>query len=85
MPELMSSLPVPAVDGTLRRRQNAAAGQAHLKTGSLEAVKAIAGYVLDVRGRRWVVVFLVNHPQAAAAGPAQDALLQWVQAGGDGK
>ncbi|MBU0751841.1 MAG: D-alanyl-D-alanine carboxypeptidase/D-alanyl-D-alanine-endopeptidase [Gammaproteobacteria bacterium] len=78
MPELMSSLPLLAVDGTLKKRQGSAAGQAHIKTGSLEGVKTLAGYVLDRRGRRQIVVFFVNHPNAAAAQPAQDALLQWV-------
>jgi D-alanyl-D-alanine carboxypeptidase/D-alanyl-D-alanine-endopeptidase (penicillin-binding protein 4) len=80
MPELISSLPVTAVDGTMRKRlkDNGVAGQAHIKTGSLEGVKTIAGYVLDKSGRRWIVVFLVNHPQAYAAGPAQDALIDWI-------
>jgi D-alanyl-D-alanine carboxypeptidase/D-alanyl-D-alanine-endopeptidase (penicillin-binding protein 4) len=41
-------------------------------------VKTLAGYVLDKSGHRQVVVFFVNHPHAAAAQPAQDALLQWV-------
>jgi D-alanyl-D-alanine carboxypeptidase/D-alanyl-D-alanine-endopeptidase (penicillin-binding protein 4) len=80
MPELMSSLPLAAVDGTLQHRLNgsAVAGQAHVKTGSLEGARAIAGYLLDAKGRRWVVVFVVNHPRAAAAGAAQDALLEWL-------
>jgi len=78
----MSSLPIAANDGTMKKRllQNGVAGQAHIKTGSLDGVSAIAGYVLDKRGRRWVVVCLVNHPNAAAAHPAMDALLQWVWA-----
>jgi D-alanyl-D-alanine carboxypeptidase/D-alanyl-D-alanine-endopeptidase (penicillin-binding protein 4) len=54
------------------------AGQAHIKTGSLTGVRAIAGYVLDSRGRTMVVVFTVNHARAAGAQPAQDALLKWV-------
>jgi len=80
MPELMSSLPLLAVDGTMKKRlrDGSAAGQAHIKTGSLEGVKTMAGYVLDRSGRRQIVVFFVNHPNAAAAQPAQDALLQWV-------
>ena len=82
MPELMSSLPVVAVDGTLQRRlkNSAVAGQAHLKTGSLDGVRAIAGYLLDAKGRRWVVVFLVNHATAAGARTAQDALLEYLYA-----
>ncbi|MDP2795091.1 MAG: D-alanyl-D-alanine carboxypeptidase/D-alanyl-D-alanine-endopeptidase [Sulfurisoma sp.] len=80
MPELMASLPLVAVDGTMKKRLvgNGAAGQAHIKTGSLDGVRTLAGYVLDRRGRRQIVVFFVNHPNAAAAQPAQDALLQWV-------
>jgi D-alanyl-D-alanine carboxypeptidase/D-alanyl-D-alanine-endopeptidase (penicillin-binding protein 4) len=80
MPELMASLPVTATDGTMRKRlkQNGVAGQAHIKTGTLEGVRSIAGYVLDKTGRRWIVVFLINHPNAGGAQPAQDALLQWV-------
>jgi len=80
MPELMASLPVTATDGTMRKRlrQNGVAGQAHIKTGSLEGVRSIAGYVLDKTGRRWIVVFFVNHANAGAAQAAQDALLQWV-------
>jgi D-alanyl-D-alanine carboxypeptidase/D-alanyl-D-alanine-endopeptidase (penicillin-binding protein 4) len=83
MPELIASLPVTATDGTMKRRlkQNGVAGQAHIKTGSLEGVRAIAGYVLDRNGRRWTVVFFVNHANAAGAQAAQDALLEWVYAG----
>ena len=80
MSELMSSLPVLAVDGTTRKRLNGSAtqGRAHLKTGSLEGVRAIAGYLLDQHDRRWVVVFMVNHPNAGATKAAQDALLDWI-------
>ena len=80
MPELLSSLPLIAVDGTMKKRlrNGTAAGHAHIKTGSLEGVKAMAGFVLDRSGRRQMVVFIVNHPRAAAAQAAQDALLEWV-------
>ncbi len=85
MPELMSSLPLVAYDGTMRRRLRfeSIAGQAHIKTGSLNGTRTLAGYVLDKHGRRRVVVLFINHPNAAAAQPAQDALLEWVyDAGG---
>ncbi len=77
MPELMSSLPVAGVDGTLRRARGSP-GRAHLKTGSLRDVAGIAGYVLGDSGRRWVVVAIVNHTNANAARPAFDALVDWV-------
>ena len=78
MPELAASLPVYAVDGTLKTRRGAALGQAHLKGGTLTGVQSVAGYVLDARGRRWIVVMIVNHPNAGAAQPAIDALVEWV-------
>lgn len=80
MPELMASLPLAGVDGTLKKRlgDSPAAGRAHLKTGYLEGVRALAGYVLDASGRRWVVVCLINGPRAQAGKPAMDALLRWV-------
>ncbi|MDD5297192.1 MAG: D-alanyl-D-alanine carboxypeptidase/D-alanyl-D-alanine-endopeptidase [Rhodocyclaceae bacterium] len=83
MPEFVSSLPIVAVDGTMRKRlaETGVAGRAHIKSGSLANVKTIAGYVTAKNGRRYAVVFLANHANAAAARPAQDALLQWVWAG----
>ena len=77
--EFSSSLAVAATDGTVERRfQNArVAGQAFLKTGTLEGVRALAGYVLDPEGRRFAVAVLVNGPAAARAQPALDAVVQW--------
>jgi D-alanyl-D-alanine carboxypeptidase/D-alanyl-D-alanine-endopeptidase (penicillin-binding protein 4) len=80
MAEFVSSLPVVAVDGTMKKRlrERAVAGHAHIKTGSLKDVRAIAGYVRDTQGRVWALVFFVNHARAAAAQGAQDALLEWL-------
>jgi D-alanyl-D-alanine carboxypeptidase/D-alanyl-D-alanine-endopeptidase (penicillin-binding protein 4) len=80
MPEFMSSLPILAVDGTAMRRlkDSPMQGRVHLKTGSLEGARSIAGYVLDQQGRRWSVVFMANGPTAGATRTAQDALLNWV-------
>ncbi|MCU0931549.1 MAG: D-alanyl-D-alanine carboxypeptidase [Serpentinimonas sp.] len=77
MPELMASFPASGLDGTLRRSAMGA-GLAHLKTGSLRDVQALAGYVHSPGGDRKVLVALVNHPQARDARPALDALVQWV-------
>ncbi len=80
MPELMSSLPLAGIDGTLKKRlgNSAATGRAHLKTGYLDGVRAIAGYVLDSNDKRWVVVFLINDPKFRLGKPAMDELLRWV-------
>ena len=82
MPELVASLPLVAVDGTMRRRlkSDAIAGQAHVKTGTLVDVRAIAGYVLDKSGRRYAVTMIVNHPNAPQTQAALDALLSWIYA-----
>ena len=77
MSELVSSLPVAGIDGTLRRNRSRASGNAHLKTGSLRDVVAIAGYVHAASGKRYVLVAIANHANANAARPALDALLDW--------
>jgi D-alanyl-D-alanine carboxypeptidase/D-alanyl-D-alanine-endopeptidase (penicillin-binding protein 4) len=78
MPELMSSLPISGQDGTLRPSRWRANGNAHLKTGSLRDVASIAGIVHGAGGRRYVLVAMVNHPNAGAARPAMEALVEWV-------
>ena len=84
MPEFMSSMPLVAYDGTMRRRLKTrdVAGQAHIKTGTLNEVRAIGGYVLAASGKRYAVVCLVNHPNLAGAQALHDALLQWIYADG---
>jgi D-alanyl-D-alanine carboxypeptidase/D-alanyl-D-alanine-endopeptidase (penicillin-binding protein 4) len=82
--ELMMSLPIAGIDGTLRNRLTSgpASGQARLKTGLLRDVASLGGYVRDPQGRPWVLVAFINHPNAVAARPALDALVDWVAAGG---
>lgn len=77
--ELESALPIPAVDGTLKRRfaDSPLAGRAHLKTGTLKDARALAGYLMNRDGKRMVFVLLVNHLNADKADAAQHALLDW--------
>jgi len=82
MPEYLASMAVSGLDGTLRRRfdDEQLTGQAHLKTGSLDHVAAIAGYLQAESGRRFSVVMLHNHDDVHR-GPgeeAQIALLRWL-------
>jgi len=81
MPEFVSSLPISGLDGTLRRSPGMAVakvvGRAHLKTGSLRDVTAVAGYLLAPDGKRYVLVAIINHPNANAGRPALDALVEW--------
>jgi D-alanyl-D-alanine carboxypeptidase/D-alanyl-D-alanine-endopeptidase (penicillin-binding protein 4) len=84
MPEFVSSLPVVAADGTMKKRLigERVAGRAHVKSGLLHDVRSIGGYVLDRHGRRYLVVMIINHPRASADGqPALDAMLGWIYEG----
>lgn len=80
MPELLASMPILGLDGTAQRRlkDSAVQGQVHLKTGSLDGVSALAGYVLNSQQKRYVFVFIVNDANASASRSAQDALIEWV-------
>ena len=82
MPEFMASMPLVGVDGTMVRRlkNSDVAGQAHIKTGLINGVRALGGYVLDARGKRVVAVLLINHANAHNANLVQDAFLRWVHA-----
>lgn len=81
MADLISSMPIAAMDGTLRSRyRGEMAGRMYLKTGRLDGVASIAGLLTSRSGRRYVVVVIVNEPDAhRGSGMAvQDAVLSWV-------
>lgn len=82
MPEYLSSLSLSGLDGTLSRRfrDSALTGQAHMKTGSLDHVSAVAGYFQAQSGKRYIVVTLLNHTDIHR-GPGeevQEMLLRWL-------
>jgi len=83
-PELLMSMPVVGVDGTMRNRLKAgpAAGAARMKTGTLRNVVALAGFVPDAQGRVWVMAAMVNHDNAPKARPVLDALVDWLAVAG---
>lgn len=82
-PEFAASLPLASLDGTLRERisSHPEAARARMKTGRLDGVRAMAGYVRTPSGRMLAVAALQEHSgiHLAAAGTAvQDALLRWL-------
>lgn len=81
MPEFLASMSLTGVDGTLlnRFRREDLRGRSHLKTGTLTGVSAIAGYMLNRKGKRLVIVFLHNGKKVGAgrSRKLQDALLRW--------
>lgn len=82
MPEFLSSLSLPGLDGTLARRfrDEPLTGKAHIKTGRLDNVTSIAGYLQARSGKRYVVVALQNHAdvQRGPGEEVQAALLRWL-------
>jgi D-alanyl-D-alanine carboxypeptidase/D-alanyl-D-alanine-endopeptidase (penicillin-binding protein 4) len=74
-------LPIGGVDGTLRTRfrNTAAAGEVRAKTGSLQGVASLSGYVTTRRGGEPLAFsILINHfppAAAAAARSAQEAIV----------
>ena len=73
-PELIASLPIAGRDGTLTRtyKEMPFSGRAHIKTGSINGVSAIAGMISTGSGRRLAVVALLEHT-LAAKGPGEEA------------
>ena len=85
-PEFMASLPIVAVDGSMRNRlrNTTAAEHARIRTGTLRDVGAVAGYVPDAKNKLCIAVVMINHPLATSdvARPILDALLAWVALSG---
>ena len=82
MPEFAASLPLSATDGTLKRRFRSPQlqGRLRMKTGNLDDVSALAGYVNAASGRTYVAVIMLNHP-GVEHGPGeavQAALIEWL-------
>jgi D-alanyl-D-alanine carboxypeptidase/D-alanyl-D-alanine-endopeptidase (penicillin-binding protein 4) len=80
-PEYLASFPLAGMDGTLRSRMKSSpAGAVRLKTGHLDSVSGIAGYVTSSTGKTYVLVSLVNNVRAdfGAAEPVHAALAAWI-------
>ena len=75
--EFMSSMPLVGMDGTMRKRlkRTAMAGEGHIKTGTLNTVRAIAGYSRDDNGTTWAVVAILNDPRPWGASSVLDQVL----------
>ena len=75
--EYISSLPIAGTDGTMRKRLKTTAmrGEAHVKTGTLNTVRAIAGFSRDNNGNTWAVVAILNDPKPWGASSVLDQVL----------
>ena len=81
MPEFISSLAIVGVDGTARRRFRSGPerGRMHLKTGSLQNVSAVTGFVHAQNGKTFTVNVMVNYANAnyGIGTELQNAVLAW--------
>lgn len=77
--EFIASLPLAGQDGTIRQRfaNSVVLNQARLKTGTLNNVTAIAGYVWDEQQRPYVFVAMVNAENAQSAG--RELINRWLE------
>lgn len=68
-PEFLSSLPVAGKDGTVRWRLEGpeTAGRVRAKTGTLDGVASLSGYLVTVDGERLAFAILVNDAPGKAA------------------
>ena len=75
--EFISSMPIAGKDGTMRKRLKTTAmnGQAHIKTGTLNTVRAISGFSRDQNGNTWAVVAILNDPRPWGASAILDQVL----------
>lgn len=81
-PELLASMPIAALDGTMRKRLKSGPAEfrARIKTGTLNEACAIAGFVYDAQNQPWIVVAMINQDKAARGRAALDELINWVAA-----
>ncbi|MFL1404359.1 D-alanyl-D-alanine carboxypeptidase/D-alanyl-D-alanine-endopeptidase [Marinobacter sp. M1N3S26] len=64
--DLMTSMPLTAMDGTMARRLRDLdmEGMGRIKTGSLQDVRSVAGFTRDDNNTTWAVVGIINHSPA---------------------
>ncbi len=81
--EFAASLPALGLEGTQRHRlkDSPLAGRAWLKSGSMDGVHNLAGYVLDADGRRKVVVLFISDTGDRKVDNVQAAVLTWAMHG----
>ncbi len=77
----LNTLSIGGVDGTIKRRFRGTVvkNRAWMKTGTVNRVKNISGYVKDKSGRLYTVVILVNSPKSRYNGSLlQNNIIKWL-------
>lgn len=83
-PEFMSSFSLAALDGTMRKRlkKSNLKGRARIKTGLINGIRSMAGYVHAENDRHYIVSMMIDSKKVNYwnGNKIQDALLEWVYA-----
>jgi D-alanyl-D-alanine carboxypeptidase/D-alanyl-D-alanine-endopeptidase (penicillin-binding protein 4) len=82
MAVFLASLPIAGVDGTMQHRAIRLRGAAQIKTGTLNGVRSLAGYVMGSSGHQYAVAAILNDPHADESQETLDAFLEWVRDNG---
>jgi D-alanyl-D-alanine carboxypeptidase/D-alanyl-D-alanine-endopeptidase (penicillin-binding protein 4) len=77
-PDYLASFPRAGVDGTLQRRMNHVDGFAYLKTGSLNGIRSLGGYLRDKDGQFWALGVLVRGPSAFDSWVPMESLIEFL-------
>lgn len=81
--DLIRSMGVIGVDGTVKNRLRNLAGRGSFKTGTLRDVRALAGYLTAANGQPYVISIIHNDGNIRGdAKQAHDQLVEWVYTGG---
>ncbi|MEC9416054.1 MAG: D-alanyl-D-alanine carboxypeptidase/D-alanyl-D-alanine-endopeptidase [Pseudomonadota bacterium] len=82
MPEFLSSLSLAGLDGTMLERfeDDLLTGKLHIKTGSIDHVNSIAGYLYSRSGKRYAFAVIQNYKNIhnGFGEELQEALLRWL-------
>ena len=85
-PEFMTSLSLAALDGTMRKRlkKSPLVGRARIKTGLINGVRSMAGFVHARSGKHYIVSMMIDSSRVNFwnGNQIQDALLEWVYRSG---
>ena len=78
MPEMIASLPIASIDGTLKNKMKTSkfTRKGHFKTGSLKDVVGIAGFYLNAKKDMNAFVFIMNNEEAKNAQPFIEDLIE---------
>ena len=77
-PDYLASFPRAGADGTLSRRARGVNGYAYLKTGTLNGVRSLGGYLRDKNGQWWAVGILIKSARAQEGWEPMENLLEYL-------